>query len=132
YPEVVTPFNIHRLTNAVIRGPELYPGARTVIKQNGYVQDLRYAKPSTVNLEVGHIVERHLIHGDVVLFNRQPSLHRGSVMAHLVKVIHGKAFMLHPSCCKKYNADFDGDEMNLHVLQTIEAKAEAICIMSPK
>jgi DNA-directed RNA polymerase subunit A' len=71
------------------------------------------------------VVERHLKDGDIVLFNRQPSLHRMSMMGHIVKVLPGRTFRLHLAVCPPYNADFDGDEMNLHVPQTEEARAEA-------
>ena len=67
--------------------------------------------------------------GDVVLFNRQPSLHQMSIMAHFVRVLPGKTFRLHPSVCPPYNADFDGDERNLHVPQSEEARSEAVLLM---
>jgi len=66
---------------------------------------------------------------DVVLFNRQPSLHRMSMMAHTVRVIPGRTFRFNLCVCPPYNADFDGDEMNLHVLQSDEARAEAMILM---
>jgi DNA-directed RNA polymerase subunit A' len=75
------------------------------------------------------VVERQLQDGDIVLFNRQPSLHRMSIMAHRVKVMPNKTFRINPSVCPPYNADFDGDEMNLHALQTEEARAEAAYLM---
>jgi len=68
--------------------------------------------------------------GDIVLFNRQPSLHRMSIMAHYVRVLPYKTFRLNPAVCPPYNADFDGDEMNLHVPQSLEAQAEAKILMS--
>ena len=74
-------------------------------------------------------VERQLHDGDIVLFNRQPSLHRMSIMAHMVKVMPYKTFRINPSVCPPYNADFDGDEMNLHVLQNEEARTEAAYLM---
>jgi DNA-directed RNA polymerase subunit A' len=80
-------------------------------------------------INVGWKVERHIRDGDIVLFNRQPSLHRLSLMAHYVKVMPGKTFRLNPAVCPPYNADYDGDEMNLHVLQTDEARAEAKMLM---
>jgi len=52
-----------------------------------------------------------------------------SIMAHYVRVLPGKTFRLHPSVCPPYNADFDGDEMNLHVPQSEEARSEAILLM---
>ena len=65
------------------------------------------------SLEPGFIIERHLMDGDMALFNRQPSLHRMSIMAHKVKVLPYKTFRMHLTVCPPYNADFDGDEMNL-------------------
>ena len=81
------------------------------------------------NLKVGSILERQLVDGDIVLFNRQPSLHRVSMMAHEVVVLPGKTFRLNPTVTSPYNADFDGDEMNLHVPQTAESQAEARLLM---
>lgn len=81
------------------------------------------------NLVIGWSIDRQMRDGDVVLFNRQPSLHRMSIMAHLVKVMPGRTFRMNPSVCPPYNADFDGDEMNLHVPQTEEAKLEAAMLM---
>ena len=80
-------------------------------------------------LDIGDVVERHLIDGDIVLFNRQPSLHKVSIMAHEVHVVQGRTFRFNECCCTPYNADFDGDEMNLHVPQTEEARAEAKLLM---
>ena len=77
----------------------------------------------------GCIVERQLIDGDIVLFNRQPSLHRMSMMAHFVRILPHKTFRFNLCDCPPYNADFDGDEMNLHVLQSQEARAEAKVLM---
>jgi DNA-directed RNA polymerase beta' subunit len=77
----------------------------------------------------GMVVERHLIDGDVVIFNRQPSLHRMSMMVHEVRVMQGKTFRFNLSVCTPYNADFDGDEMNLHIIQSEEARAEAKVLM---
>jgi DNA-directed RNA polymerase subunit A' len=77
----------------------------------------------------GSIVERQLIDGDIVLFNRQPSLHRMSMMAHFVRILPHKTFRFNLCDCPPYNADFDGDEMNLHVLQSQEARAEAKVLM---
>jgi len=83
-------------------------------------------KPAIVEeLASGFLVERFLQEGDIVLFNRQPSLHRISMMCHKVRIMNGKAFRMNLANCPPYNADFDGDEMNLHVPQTEEARAEA-------
>ena len=88
--------------------------------------DLKFVRnKNDLQLVVGWIVERHLDDGDVVLFNRQPSLHKMSIMAHYAKVLDWSTFRLNLSCTPPYNADFDGDEMNLHVPQSLEARAEA-------
>lgn len=81
------------------------------------------------NVTVGWVADRKLENGDIVLFNRQPSLHRISIMAHRVRVMPHKTFRMAPQVCPPYNADFDGDEMNLHVPQTEEARAEAAMLM---
>jgi DNA-directed RNA polymerase beta' subunit len=77
----------------------------------------------------GLVVERHLIDGDVAIFNRQPSLHRMSMLVHEVRVMPGHTFRINLAVCTPYNADFDGDEMNLHVIQGEEARAEAQILM---
>jgi len=89
----------------------------------------RNAEEVAEKLEVGFIIERQLMDGDIALFNRQPSLHRMSMMAHRVKVVPYRSFRFNLSVCPPYNADFDGDEMNLHLLQGVEAKAEAEILM---
>ena len=81
------------------------------------------------NVTVGWSMDRQIQDGDISLFNRQPSLHRMSIMAHRVKIMPGKTFRMNPSVCPPYNADFDGDEMNLHIPQTEEAKLEAAMLM---
>jgi DNA-directed RNA polymerase, subunit A'' (EC 2.7.7.6) len=78
---------------------------------------------------VGSVVEKQLVDGDAVLFNRQPSLHRLSMLCHKVRVLPYRTFRVNPLVCSPYNADFDGDEMNLHVLQSEEAIAEAKNLM---
>jgi DNA-directed RNA polymerase subunit A' len=113
------------------RGPKQHPGVNYVIRPDGRRIKVTEKNAETVveNLEFGFIVERHLIDGDIVLFNRQPSLHRMSMMAHEVRVMPHKTFRLNLSVCPPYNADFDGDEMNLHALQSEEARAEAKILM---
>jgi len=127
-PLKVSYWNIEDARRYVINGPEKWPGANYIIRPDGRRIDLRFVKDRKALAETitpGFIVERHLIDGDIVLFNRQPSLHRMSIMAHLVKILPGKTFRLNLLVCPPYNADFDGDEMNLHVPQTEEAQAEA-------
>ena len=131
-PERVTEWNLEEMRKLVMRGPHQHPGANYVIRPDGRRIDLRYPKDLKViadNLAPGYIVERHIKDGDIVLFNRQPSLHRMSIMAHIVKVLPYKTFRLNLCVCPPYNADFDGDEMNLHVPQSEEARAEARILM---
>jgi len=130
-PERVTHWNIDEMRRLVLNGPDKWPGANYVIKPDGRKIDLKYVDRKAVaeSLAPGYIVERHLRDGDVVLFNRQPSLHRISVMAHIVRVLPYKTFRLNLLVCPPYNADFDGDEMNLHVPQSEEARAEARLLM---
>jgi len=131
-PEVVTEWNIERLKKLVINGPIKFPGANYIVRPDGVKIRLDFVEDRETianNIEIGYLIERHLSDGDIVMFNRQPSLHQMSIMAHYVKVLPGKTFRLHPSVCPPYNADFDGDEMNLHVPQSEEARAEAILLM---
>lgn len=130
-PMRVNEFNFEQAKEFVNRGPINHPGANYIIRPDG--QRLRLTERNTETLleklKVGYIVERHIMDGDIVLFNRQPSLHRMSMMAHEVRVMPGKTFRLNLPDCPPYNADFDGDEMNLHCLQGEEARAEAKIIM---
>ncbi|WP_010477045.1 DNA-directed RNA polymerase subunit A' [Thermococcus zilligii] len=130
-PEKVTEFNFEKLKERVLNGPEKYPGANYVIDPEGKRIRLMESNLKTIaeKLDIGWTVERHLEDGDIVLFNRQPSLHRMSIMAHRVRVMPYRTFRLNLSVCPPYNADFDGDEMNLHVPQTEEAQAEAKILM---
>ncbi len=131
--ESVTDLNLKRLKKLVEQGQE-YPGANYVIRPDGKRKKIAAElKEEIINeLIPGYKVERHLQDGDIVLFNRHPSLHRGSLMAHFVRVLPGRTFRLHPSVCIPYNADFDGDEMNIHSPQNEEARAEAKILLDVK
>ncbi len=131
-PVRVTPGNIEHLKEVVRRGPDNYPGANYIERVDG--GRVRLGKVKNIEdvlekVEVGGKVHRHLRDGDVVMFNRQPSLHRMSIMAHEVRVMPYKTFRLNLCVCPPYNADFDGDEMNLHAIQGEEARAEARVLM---
>ncbi len=130
-PERVTEWNIKRLKEFIKRGPTEYPGANYVISPDGKKKKITDDTKEVLieNLELGSIVERHMMDGDVAIFNRQPSLHRMSIMCHKIKILPGRSFRLNPTVCNPYNADFDGDEMNLHIPQTEEARAEAEILM---
>eukprot|EP00055_Hartaetosiga_balthica_P015474 m.91554 g.91554 ORF g.91554 m.91554 type:complete len:1420 (-) comp8874_c0_seq2:1254-5513(-) len=133
YPERATRHNIGKLRELIVNGPNKYPGAVTVERFDGST-DLRFGNRKKIaqDLKHGHIVHRHLQEGDFVLFNRQPSLHRMSIMCHKAKPRPWRTFRFNECVCKPYNADFDGDEMNLHVPQTEEARAEAANILLTK
>ncbi|KAH8415376.1 hypothetical protein KR222_005863 [Zaprionus bogoriensis] len=125
FPELVTPFNIDRMQELVRRGNSQYPGAKYIVRDNGERIDLRFhPKSSDLHLQCGYKVERHLRDDDLVIFNRQPTLHKMSMMGHRVKVLPWSTFRMNLSCTSPYNADFDGDEMNLHVPQSMETRAE--------
>jgi DNA-directed RNA polymerase II subunit RPB1 len=125
FPEVVTVYNRDRLMTYIRNGPAKYPGAKSVfLKDDQRPISLKYVNPEMIDLKDGDIVHRHLVDGDVVLFNRQPSLHKGSMECHRVRVLPYSTFRLNVSATKPYNADFDGDEMNMHVPQSIAAATE--------
>lgn len=127
FPEIVTSYNIDELQLLVQRGATSYPGAKYIIRDTGERIDLRYhPKTSDLHIQVGYKVERHIRDGDVVVFNRQPTLHKMSMMGHQIKVLPWSTFRMNLSCTPPYNADFDGDEMNLHVPQSLETRAEIL------
>ncbi|ESS06693.1 MAG: DNA-directed RNA polymerase, subunit A'' [uncultured archaeon A07HB70] len=127
----VTARNVADARQYVRNGPEGHPGANYVRRPDG--RRLKVTEKNCEELaekvEAGWEVNRHLIDGDIVIFNRQPSLHRMSIMAHEVVVMPYKTFRLNTTVCAPYNADFDGDEMNMHALQNEEARAEARVLM---
>ncbi|CAK0820611.1 unnamed protein product [Prorocentrum cordatum] len=134
FPEKVCAANIERLREAIRHGPEEHPGASFVRFEDGrgkFLGALRknFRRQLADRLQYGATVDRHMRNGDIVLFNRQPSLHRLSIMAHRAKVMPGRTLRFNECVCAPYNADFDGDEMNLHLPQTEEARAEAIHLM---
>ncbi|KAK6455311.1 DNA-directed RNA polymerase III subunit C1 [Scheffersomyces xylosifermentans] len=135
YPEKCTRYNRKKLQRLIVNGPDVHPGANYVMKENEAAKrNLRFGDRIKLakNLQIGDVVERHIEDGDVVLFNRQPSLHRLSILSHYAKIRPWRTFRLNECVCTPYNADFDGDEMNLHVPQTEEARAEAINLMGVK
>ena len=133
YPEIATKYNKQELTKLVRNGQDEYPGAKLIERVeydcNGrpapckmllkYVQDRE-----KLVVKEGDIVHRHLQNSDIGLFNRQPSLHRMSMMAMKTRMLRGNTFRLNVSVTKPFNADFDGDEMNMHVPQSIRTRVE--------
>uniref|UniRef100_A0A3P9I565 DNA-directed RNA polymerase subunit n=1 Tax=Oryzias latipes TaxID=8090 RepID=A0A3P9I565_ORYLA len=145
YPQPVTPWNVKELRQAVLNGPNVHPGASMVINEDGrktilsptnFTQREAVAKqlltpslgPHKMSMK---IVNRHIKNGDVLLLNRQPTLHRPSIQAHCARILPGeKVLRLHYANCKAYNADFDGDEMNAHFPQSELGRAEAYTLVS--
>ena len=144
YPEPVTNHNFYDLKEAVLNGPDKWPGAHAIENEFGQVIALRKKNyeerlalanqllaPSNsyANGSKNKKVHRHLNNGDVVIMNRQPTLHKPSMMAHRARVLPGeKTIRMHYANCNTYNADFDGDEMNMHFPQNELARAEAMII----
>lgn len=124
-PVKVNDMNRNFLMKLIQNGPDIHPGAKNIERKNGDFISLRYVDINSIILENGDIVHRHMIDGDAVLFNRQPSLHRMSMMCHIVKIMkEGDSFRMNICNTKPYNADFDGDEMNMHLPQNILAETE--------
>ena len=124
-PVVVNDMNVRFLTKLVRNGPDEYPGAKILERKGGENISLRYADRDNIVLYNGDIVHRHMMDGDGVLFNRQPTLHRMSMMCHIARIMRqGDTFRMNVGDTKPYNADFDGDEMNMHMPQDEEAEAE--------
>ncbi len=133
FPEVVNKYNIDHLKKLILNGPDNWPGAKYVKKQNDAVTiNLKYAQNDIDkilrDLKDGDVVHRHLADGDYILFNRQPSLHKMSMMCHKVIVMPYQTFRLNVLDTPPYNADFDGDEMNLHCPQNIQTMSELMDI----
>ncbi|MFC4448892.1 DNA-directed RNA polymerase subunit A' [Halorussus aquaticus] len=127
----VTERNKEEARRYVANGPEGHPGANYVKRPDGRRLKVteKNCEELATKVEAGWEVNRHMVDGDIVIFNRQPSLHRMSIMAHEVVVMPYKTFRLNTVVCPPYNADFDGDEMNMHALQNEEARAEARVLM---
>jgi DNA-directed RNA polymerase II subunit RPB1 len=131
FPEIVNKYNIEDLYKVVKNGNDNYPGAKYIRKNDGTgyrTIRLKNLDPTQIVLNYGDIVDRHLINGDGVLFNRQPSLHKMSMMAHRVRVMPYDTFRLNVCCTPSYNADYDGDEMNMHVPQSLQTENELLSL----
>jgi DNA-directed RNA polymerase II subunit RPB1 len=132
FPEKVTKYNIAKMNILLENGPNKYPGVKRIKKKeildNGDVTYSEYSlnirSANTIKLDIGDTVFRHLIDGDIVLFNRQPTLHRMGMMGHRIKVLPYSTFRLNVTTTTPYNADFDGDEMNAHFPQSYASVME--------
>lgn len=128
-PVTVNDRNRNYLMKLIQNGPDGYPGANRLERKNGDNISLRYVDRDSIVLESGDKVHRHMMDGDYVLFNRQPSLHKMSMMCHEVKVMKkGDTFRFNVGVTNPYNADFDGDEMNMHMPQSISAETELMLL----
>ena len=123
-PEKVTPYNKEQMYRLIQNGADKHPGAKTIVSANGSIKSLKHVNRREIVLHIGDVINRHLDDGDIILFNRQPTLHRMSMMGHRVKVLPYNTFRLNVSVTAPYNADFDGDEMNAHIPQSYEASTE--------
>jgi DNA-directed RNA polymerase II subunit RPB1 len=126
-PVTVNAMNRSFLTKLVLNGHTVWPGAKTVQKKGETrpIELRNMIDRASLRLENGDVVHRHMMDGDAILFNRQPTLHRMSMMCHIARVMkHGDTFRMNVADTKPYNADFDGDEMNLHMPQDVEPEAE--------
>lgn len=112
-PVTVTDFNVQKIKDYNIR---------YVQKQNGNRID--YSINPHIQINVGDTVERSLIDGDIVAVNRQPTLHRGSMIACYVRIFNNSTIRLNYSTMPSLNADCDGDELNINVPQDIESRTE--------
>ena len=109
-PEQVTKFNRDRLYKYVQNGADVFPGAKSVVRKDGRMISLKHVNTKEIELHYGDTVNRHLMDGDIILFNRQPTLHRMSMMGHRVRVLPYNTFRLNVLVTRPYNADFDGDK----------------------
>lgn len=126
YPEKVNKYNREKIMKLIKNGPDKYPGAKYIRKSNENMRTIRLKgyDIDKLTIEDGDIVDRHVMNGDAVLFNRQPSLHKMSMMSHIVRVMPYDTFRLNPAVTPSYNADYDGDEMNLHLPQSVQTENE--------
>ena len=123
-PERVTPYNLDKLYKLIQNGADKWPGAKTIVRADGRMISLKHVNTKELVLYNGDVVNRHLLDNDILLFNRQPTLHKMSMMGHRVKVLPYKTFRMNVLVTRPYNADFDGDEMNAHLPQSYEAMVE--------
>ena len=144
FPEPINAHNLESMREAVERGAHEHPGANLIELENGMRVNLAhiseskrkalakmlFSKVSNGRAQNIKKVHRHIRDGDVVLVNRQPTLHKPGIMAHSARILRGeKTIRMHYANCSTYNADFDGDEMNIHVPQDFHGRAEAYRIM---
>ncbi|MBI2578903.1 MAG: DNA-directed RNA polymerase subunit A' [Candidatus Aenigmarchaeota archaeon] len=131
-PVKVTKNSLDAVKKYILNGPGVHPGANYVVRPDGIRKKITEENKKDVaeEIDTGYVVERHLQDNDITVMNRQPSLHRMSMMGHRARIMPYRTFRLNLAVTIPYNADFDGDEMNLHVPQTEEAQTEAEMLMA--
>lgn len=143
FPESVNRYNLQKITNLIKNGTK-YPGFNSIIDSTDRRRLVDKSTPSQLksiclNLQNNlfknsQTVYRHVLDGDMIIFNRQPTLHKPSMMGFRVRVYRNNQTVLrmHYANCSTFNADFDGDEMNVHLPQTLPAQVEIKQIMEAK
>jgi DNA-directed RNA polymerase II subunit RPB1 len=106
-PETVTAYNIDKMYKLIQNGVDKWPGAKTIVRKDGRMISLKHINTSEIVLYQGDVVNRHLLDDDILLFNRQPTLHKMSMMGHRVKVLPYKTFRMNVLVTRPYNADFE-------------------------
>ncbi|MBI2076463.1 MAG: DNA-directed RNA polymerase subunit A' [Candidatus Aenigmarchaeota archaeon] len=130
-PVKVNKNNIAYMKKLVLNGADIHPGANYIVRSDGIRKKITNENKKEIaeELDVGYVVEKHIEDGDITIMNRQPSLHRMSMMAHRARIMPYRTLRLNLAVTIPYNADFDGDEMNIHIPQTEEAQTEAAMLM---
>lgn len=113
------------------RDPELRAGD-TIIRGDKWIRDIKLSERIEYKLQIGDVVERYLKNGDIVLFNRQPTLHQASMLAKRIIIRKCRTFRFNLASTKSFNADFDGDEMNIFLPQGLDARAELLNLSTTK
>ncbi|MCK5921017.1 MAG: hypothetical protein KAG66_08755 [Methylococcales bacterium] len=131
FPETVTTFNIEKLKGLTSNGPYKYPGAKYVLRVGSGKTFAITEDFNSESLEYGDVVYRHVLDDDIVIVNRQPTLHRMSMMAHRAKIMPYNTVRISVCTTPAYAGDFDGDENNFHVCQSIQTQVEAQLLASP-
>ncbi len=129
-PEMVNIYNIDKAREWIRKGDGVIGGCKSITVSGKGTFYLSMLKNRNMVVKCGDVINRYLQDDDWIMFNRQPSLHKQSIMGHRVKLMKGLTFRLPVCCTTPYNADFDGDEMNMHVCQNRGALCEIANIMN--
>jgi DNA-directed RNA polymerase beta' subunit len=114
-----------RKINYIYQGKGDFKGRRRLVKESFYTDEINGKK---LRPQIGDTVDRQIEDGDILLVNRQPTLYKYSFIGDRVKLVDRKTLGIHMTETKMRNADFDGDEGNIHVIQAMDARVEAYTI----